>query len=214
MIDCQKKIIIYGSAIILLIVYGFWGDNIICFLKSRYMLQYYPEMIIQFITLALGIPAGLFVNSLVEKKKNKRILINILTFIKMELVSNNKNIESLQKAAEKISSFSVIKQEDLEILGKITNILSQKSYIAAQSSMAFTCINDDILISKIVNSYSNIQRMIGGSLIFGKSEPVSHKKVLIAYIKLCERSKEYIKSCILAIDEELKKVDKKLTILE
>lgn len=210
----KRMVVIYGSAIVLLIIYGFWEDGIICFLRSRYMQRYYPQMLIEFLTIALGIPTGLFVNSLVEKKKNNKILVSILTFIKTELVSNQKNVMNLQLAAENVVSLSDISTRDMSALGTFTSILSQESYIAAQSSTAFTSISNDILMDNIVNAYLNIQRITGGSIGIEKIEPEERKVVLIAYIKLCERSKKSIKTCILEIDKELRKMNKKLTITE
>lgn len=202
------------TVIILLVIFGFWGEKIILFLTSQSSISFYPQLLATLIGATLGIPSGLFINSLTEKRKDKMILVSILTFIKTELVSNQKNIENLQHAAETIFSLASISESDLKTLSKFTTILSQESYIAAQSSVAFASINNDKLMSGIVNAYLNIQRIVGGVIALGELEPKEGKILLIAYIKLCERAKESIRYCLVEIDTELKKFGSTLTIME
>lgn len=202
------------TIIIILVIFGFWGDKVILLLTSQYLLNFYPQLLATFIGVALGIPSGLFINNLTEKRKDKKILTSILTFIKTELVSNQKNIENLQHAAETVCSLAEINESDLRALGKFTTILSQESYIAAQSSVAFASSNNDKLIGGVVNTYLNIQRIVGGVIGLEEIEPEGRKPVLIAYIKLCERAKESIRFCLTKIDKELKKFGSTITIIE
>ena len=202
------------TIIIALVIFGFWGGRVIVSLTSQYLLNFYPQLLATLIGVTLGIPFGLFINSLTEKRKDKKILTRILTFIKTELVSNQKNIENLQHAAETVCSFAEINESDLRALGKFTTILSQESYIAAQSSTAFASIDNDKLMSSIINAYLNIQRIVGGVIAFEEIEPEGRKTALIAYIKLCERAKELIRLCLVEIDEELKKFGSTITIIE
>ena len=200
--------------IIVLVIFGFWGDKVVSFVTSQYWLNFYPLFLLTLIGVALGVPSGLFINNVIEKEKNKKILILILTFIKTELVSNKKNVENLQHAAETIYSLPNISKDDLYALGKFTKVLSQNSYVAAQSSVAFAVVENNKLMDGIVNSYLNIQRIVGGSISFEEVEPEGRKTVLIAYIKLCERTEVSIRLCLIEIDEELKKLGSVLTIVE
>lgn len=202
------------TTIIVFVIFGFWGDKVILSLTCPYFLNFYPQLLAILIGVTLGIPSGLFINSLTEKRKDKKILVSILTFIKTELVSNQKNIENLQHAAETVCSLAEVNESDLRALGKFTTILSQESYIAVQSSTAFASIDNDKLMSSIVNAYLNISRIVGGVITFEEIEPKEGKIVLIAYIKLCERTKESIRFCLVGIDEELKKLGSTLTIIE
>jgi len=210
----NKLNVVLLTTIIVLVIFGFWGNKVILFLTSQYLLNFYPQLLATFIGAALGIPSGLFINSLTEKGKDKKILTSILTFIKTELVSNQKNIENLQHAAETVSSFAEISESDLRVLGKFTTILSQESYIAAQSSVAFASSNNDKLMNGVVNAYLNIQRIVGGVIGLEEIESEGRKTVLIAYIKLCERAKESIRFCLVKIDEELKEFGSTITIIE
>lgn len=210
----NKLNLVLLTTIIVLVIFGFWGDKIVLSLTSQYLLNFYPQLLATFIGAALGIPSGLFINSLTEKRKDKKILTSILTFINMELVSNQKNIENLQHAAETVYSLAEINESDLGALGKFTTILSQESYIAAQSSVAFASSSNDELMDSVVNAYLNIQRIVGGVIGFEEIEPEGRKTVLIAYIKLCERAKESIRFCLVKINEELEKFGSAITIIE
>lgn len=202
------------TILIILAIFGFFGDKITPFLNSQYMLNFYPQLLATLIGATLGIPFGLYINSLSEKRNDKKILRSILTFIKTELVSNQMNIENLQHAAESVSLLPTMSANDLKTLSKFSTILSQEYYIAAQSSIAFASIDNDDLMSKIVNAYLNIQRIVGGVTALEEVEPKEGKILLLAYIRLCERAKESIRFCLLEIDEELKKIGSTLIIME
>lgn len=205
---------VFFTTLIVLVVFGFWGDKVVPLLSNQNLLNFYPQLLATFIGAALGIPSGLFISRLTEKRKDKKILTSILTFIKTEFVSNQKNIENLQHAAETVYSLAEINESDLRALGKFTTILSQESYIAAQSSAAFASSSNDKLMNGVVNAYLNIQRIVGGVIGLEEIEPEGRKTVLIAYIKLCERAKESIRFCLVKIDEELKKFGSTITIIE
>jgi len=210
-----NEILISLLVLIILTIIDLWGNKIVLFLNSQLMLNIYPQVIATLIGVSAGIPAGLFINSFSEKKRDKKILRSILVFIKTELISNKKYIDNLQDAAIAISSLDKTdKREDLKALSKFTNILSQESYIAAQSSIAFAGIDNDILITNIVNAYLYVQRIIGGAVPLEDVEIGEENILLIDYIKLCERAKESIRSCLLEIEDEFKKIGSTLTIVE
>jgi len=200
--------------IFLLIASGFWGYKIVLILTNGILLSFYPQLLVTLIGVALGIPTGLFINSLTEKKKDKKNITSTLTFIKTELVLNQENIENLQHSAETISSMPNITREDLKTFSKFNTVLIQQSYIAAQSSITFTSIDNDKLMSGIINAYLNIQRIVSGAKALGEIEPNEAKVLLISYIKLCERAKESICFCLAEIDDELKKFGGVITILK
>jgi len=202
------------TTIIILVIFGFWGDKVILSLTSQYLLNFYPQLLATFIGAALGVPVGLFINSLTEKKKDQKIITRVLIFIKTELTSDQKNIENLQDAAKKIFLSENIKKDDLKTFSKFNTILSQESYIAAQSSVAFASINNDRLMSGILNAYLNIQRIVGGVIALGEVDTKEGKVLLVDYIKLCERAKESIRFCFLEIDGQLKKFGSTLAIVE
>ncbi len=204
----------FSILILLLVVFGFWGNNVVSILTNGIFLSFYPQLLATLIGAALGIPIGLFINSLIERKKDQKIISSILTFIKTELLLNQENIENLQHSAETISLLPNITKEDLRIFSKFNTILIQESYIAAQSSIAFASINNDKLFSSIINAYLNIQRMVGGAMALGEVELNEAKVLLISYIKLSERTKESIRFCLAEIDNELKKFGTVLTILK
>lgn len=213
-LEPRKINILLLTTIVLLLVAGFWGKILGLALTSSILLDFYPQLFATIIGVALGVPTGLFINSLTEKGKDRKILTSILIFIKTELVSNQKNIENLQSAAETVYLLQNIGQDDLRALSKFTMILSKESYIAAQSSVAFASIGSDKLMSNIVNAYLNTQRIVSGVMALEEVDPNEGKVLLISYIKLCERAKESIRFCLLEIDNELKRLGNTITILD
>lgn len=215
-INCQTKInSILLALIFLSIAFGFWGSKLATILTNRLFLSFCFQLLAILIGAILGIPIGLFINSLLEKKKDRKIITSILVFIKTELVSNQKRIENLQHSAEAINSLPNIKKEDVGAFDKFNTILSQESYVAAQSSIAFASMGNDKLMSSIINAYLNIQRIVDGAMALEEIDTTDQVKVLlIFYIKLCERTKESIYLCLAEIDSELKKFNNLIVVLQ
>lgn len=111
--------------ILLLVLFFILNNNglLVSFLTNNFFQALYPSLLATFIGVLLGIPAGLYINREVEKKKDRRNVASILIFIKTELTGNFKNVENLQSAAESIISLKNNDKRDLKILGKFTRIL-------------------------------------------------------------------------------------------
>lgn len=176
-INCQtKKNNTLFVLILLLVVFGFWGNEFVIILTNKFFLSFYPQLLATLIGAILGIPIGLFINGLSEKNKDRKIITSILVFIKTELVSNQERIENLQHSAEAINLLPNIKMEDMRSFSKFNAILSQESYIAAQSSIAFASMSNDKLMSSIINAHLNIQRIVNGAMALGEIDETDQIK--------------------------------------